>query len=125
VLEELKAAEKLPIRVLHPALDHLLVRQVVDMLQVMQPDHQPRRLGGSANRLVEPTERLVKSCPWDHTRQSHQRVARVDDRVQTVAKKIISTGRGTSWPHTKNTRNQLHHRRFTAVSNTSKQMGIP
>ncbi|WP_457852820.1 S8 family peptidase [Sinorhizobium medicae] len=74
---------------------------------------------------MEPTERLVKSCPWDHTGQSHQRLARVDDRVQTVAKKIILTGRGTTWPHTKNTRNQLHHRRFPAVSNTSKQMGIP
>lgn len=81
MLEELKAAEKLPIRILHPALDHLLIRQVVDMLQVMQPDHQPRRLGGPANRPIEPTERLVKSCPWDHTGQSHQHLARVDDRV--------------------------------------------
>lgn len=27
----------------------------------------------------------------------------------------ILTGRGATWPHTKNTRTQLHHRRFPAV----------
>lgn len=92
VLEELKAAEILPVGILHPALHHLLVRQVVDVLEVMQPDHQTRRLGRSADRAVETAKRLIEPGPRHQPRQPDQRVPHVDDRVQPLAEQIVLVG---------------------------------
>lgn len=125
VLKELEAAEELPVGIFYPALDHFLVGQVVHMLQIMQPDHQPGRLGGPTKRPIEPAEHIIKSFPWDHAGQSHQNMASIDDRIQTFPKQVSLAAGSTGWAHDKNTRNQRHQRRFPAFSNTSKPMGIP
>jgi len=52
VLQVIEAAEELPIGVLHPALAHLLIRQILAVLQVGKPDHQPGRLAGTPPRRV-------------------------------------------------------------------------
>lgn len=101
MLEELEAAEKLPIRVLHPTLHHFFFGQVVDVLEVMQTDHQPRRLGWPADRAIEPAKRLVKARPRHQCRQPDQRMARIDDGIEALAQQIILTGRRTGWKHAK------------------------
>lgn len=85
VLEELEAAEVLQLRIFHPTLRHLLVRQVVDVLEIMQSDHQPRRLGRPADRAVEAAKRLIELRPRHQLQQLDQRVPHVDDRVQAFA----------------------------------------
>ncbi len=88
VLKELKAAEILPVGIIDPALDSFFVRQVIHVLQIMQPDYQPRRLGGTAQRFVMLAESFIKIRPGRHSRQSDQGVAHIDDRVQALAKQI-------------------------------------
>lgn len=92
MLEEFEAAEELPIRILHPASDDLLVRQVMDMLEVVQTDHQPGRLGRSADRPIEPTKSLVKARPRHDTGQPCQRMAQIDDCLQALAEQIGLAG---------------------------------
>jgi hypothetical protein len=38
MLEEVEAAEELPVRIFHPARDDLLIRQVMDVLEIVQAD---------------------------------------------------------------------------------------
>src|SRR5690606_35817904 len=66
VLEEFEAAKILPVDILDPARNQLLVGKVVDMLQIMQPDHQPRRFRGATNRSVETAKRLIEPRPVDN-----------------------------------------------------------
>lgn len=89
VLEELEATKDLPVRVLHPAIHHLLVRQIVDVLQVMQTHHQPGRLRRPSDRPVEAAEGLVEARPGHEPGQSHQGMARADDRLKALAEQII------------------------------------
>ena len=88
VLKEREAAEMLPIGVLNPALDHLLVREVVDVLQIMQPDHQPCRLGRTTDRFEEFAEALIERRPRHQPRQTHQAMAHVDDGIEALTKEI-------------------------------------
>lgn len=81
VLEKLKAAEILPIGVLDPTFDRLLVGQIVHVLEVMQPDQQPRRLGRTANRLVMLAKDLIERTPRHDCGQTDQRMIHVDDRL--------------------------------------------
>ncbi|ESX09211.1 hypothetical protein X767_32960 [Mesorhizobium sp. LSJC264A00] len=125
VLEELEAAEKLPIRIFHPTLHHFFVGQIVDVLEVMLTDHQPGRLGRPADRAIKPAKRFVKARPRHQCRQPDQRMARIDDGIEALAEQIILTGRRTDWQHCKNTGKRRDQRWFPAFSNTSNPMGIP
>jgi len=89
MLEVIKAAEMLVVRVLHPARAHHLVRQVEDVLQEVQPDHQPRRQPRPSDLRVERPERRLEHPPVDHLRQPDQLVARIDDVAQAGAEQVI------------------------------------
>ena len=92
MLEEFEAAEKLPVRIFHPACDDLLIRQVVNVLEVVQADHQPGRFRRPADRPVEPAKGFVKVRPGYQPGQSHQRVVRIDDHLQPLAEQIALAG---------------------------------
>jgi hypothetical protein len=90
VLQVVEAAEELPVRVLDPALAHPLVGEVVGVLQVSEPDHQPRRLAGTSRPLVvERPERALKALPVDQSGQSHQRMPEIELLAQSRPEKIV------------------------------------
>jgi hypothetical protein len=47
MLEELAAAEILPVGILHPLRDCALIAEIEGVFQIVQSDHQPHRTGGS------------------------------------------------------------------------------
>ena len=67
MLEILAAAEPLPIRVLDPALHHRFIGQVEGVLEIGQPDHQPRRLRGPSERAIEAAKLLIEAVPVDQS----------------------------------------------------------
>src|SRR5690606_21832371 len=81
--------------------DRFLVGKVVDVLQIMQPDHQPRRFRGPTNRSVEAAKRLIEPGPVDDLSKLHQRMFHVDHRVKAVAEKVMLATRWTDWTHRK------------------------
>ena len=86
VAEHHFAAEVLKIRVLHPAVAQRLVGEIVHVLEDEQSGHQPRR----QRRLPRPdatdrTEASRQKLPIDLRRQPHQRMAKVDDLLQSGA----------------------------------------
>jgi hypothetical protein len=90
-LQVVEAAEHLPIGVLDPAFDHLLVGQLEGVLEVAEPDHQPDRHAGPAQlRVIELAEAGLEHRPVDQSRQPHQRVAQVDLLTEARAPKVIS-----------------------------------
>ena len=88
MLEILAAAEPLPVRVLDPALHHRLIGQVEGVLEIGQPDHQPRRLGGPAERTIEAAKLLIEAVPVDQTGQAKELVALIEDLIETAAVEI-------------------------------------
>ena len=58
------------------------------MLQVVQSDHQPCRLGWTADWSEEFAEALIERRPRYQRRQTDQAVAHVDDGIETLAEKI-------------------------------------
>ena len=85
VLEVHLAAEVLPVGVLHPPQHHRLVRQPVDVLQVLQPDHQPHRPRRTPPglRVVRP-ELGLEQPPVDQLAEPHQFVPHVDHVFQAA-----------------------------------------
>src|SRR6201987_4941358 len=84
------SAEILEIRVLYPPVAQRLVRQIVRVFEDEQPGHQPRW----QRRLARPyatdrTEALRQKIPINLRREPHQRVAKVDDRLQRRAKQVV------------------------------------
>jgi hypothetical protein len=76
-------AEVLVIWVLHPSSAQLLVGEVVHVLEDEQPGHQSRR----QRRLSRPhaadrAEASPHKIPIHLPRKSHQRMAKIDDRLQ-------------------------------------------
>src|ERR1700731_3070396 len=67
-----------------------LVREIVHVLEDEQPGHQPRW----QRRLARPyatdrTEALRQKIPINLRRKPHQRMAKVDDRLQRRAKQVV------------------------------------
>ena len=90
MLEVALAAEVLPVRVLAPALDGVLVAQRVDVLEVQQRSHQPRGQCWSAGGGYELRAPLVgEGLPVDQLGQAKKFMALVDEVYQFRAKQII------------------------------------
>ena len=90
VAEHHFAAEVLKIRVLHPPVAQHLVGEIVHVLENEQPSHQPRRQW----RLPRPgatdrTEPSRQKTPINLRREPHQRMAEVDDLLQSGTKQIV------------------------------------
>src|ERR1700719_3751067 len=84
------SAEILEIRVLYQPVAQRLVRQIVHVLEDEQPGHQPRW----QRRLARPyatdrTEALRQKIPINLRRKPHQRMAKVDDRLQRRPKQVV------------------------------------
>ncbi len=79
VLEERLACEELEIRVLNPPVDHRLIGQPMQMLQIHQARNQPWWRGWpSRRRREEPGPFVVEEVPIDQISQLHQFMAHVD-----------------------------------------------
>jgi hypothetical protein len=90
------AAEILEIRVLYPPVAQHLVREIVHVFEDEQPGHQPRW----QRRLHRPyatdrTDALRQKIPINLRRKSHQREAKVDDRLQRRPKNVVLASRGS------------------------------
>jgi hypothetical protein len=84
------AAEILEIRVLYPPVAQRLVREVVHVFEDEQPGHQPcwhRWL--SRPDATYRAEALRQKVPTNLRRDPHQRMAKVDDRLQRLAKQAV------------------------------------
>jgi hypothetical protein len=103
MLQVVEAAEELPIGVFDPALNHLLIRQIEGVLEVAEPDHQPRRLAGSADALViERPERGFEPLPIDQPREPDQLVFGVEQIAEASAEQVVGTlGFRRGWTHRK------------------------
>jgi hypothetical protein len=112
VLQIVEAAEELPIRVLDPARAHRLIGEVVGVLQVGEPDHQSRRLAGTARRLVvERPERRLETPPVDQPGQADQRMLQIELIAQPGAEKVRRTPiLRPSWTHRKSPENAAANR---------------
>ena len=72
------AREVLPIRVLHPGIDHQLIRAIKGVLQIQQARHQPRWQGrAAANGDKVARESLVHLAPINQRGQVNQRVLEI------------------------------------------------
>ena len=97
-LQVVEAAEVLPIRVLDPARDHLLVGQVEGVLQVAEPDHQPDRDAGPAHvGVIELAEARLEHRPIQQAGEAHQRMAPIDLLVEAGAEQVVGFLRGRAW----------------------------
>lgn len=99
VREDLKPGEMLPIGIFAPPLHYLLVGKVVNVLQVVEADHQPGWPRLPPDRLEDPAEGIIEPTPGRHPGQRRQRVARGDDVVQTFARQVGLAGGGTGRSH--------------------------
>lgn len=85
------SAEELPVRVLHPGVDHCLIRSIEGVLQVQQPCHQARRQGRAApSRSERGTEAALDLAPIDQLGHAHQRVLHVDQLIQARDEQIAA-----------------------------------
>jgi hypothetical protein len=83
--------EVLPVRVLAPALDHVLVAERIQVFQVQQRGHQPRGQRRSPGRRLELRAPLVgKRLPVDQRGRLHRLVPLVDQVDQLGAKRSWS-----------------------------------
>ena len=77
------AGEVLPVRVLHPGLNHRLVGGLEGVLQVQQPRHQAcRQRRAAATGGEVSAEAVLDLLPVDEGGEAHQRVAEVDLLVE-------------------------------------------
>jgi hypothetical protein len=100
VTKEFLAAEVLKVRVLDPAQEDFLVRQVVDMLQDCHARHQScrqRRLAGVIR--VDLAELDADQPPVDLPAEPHQLVVHVDDLIEPRPKQIFLPSRLLARPH--------------------------
>ena len=58
------------------------------MLEIRQPDHQPRRLRRSPERTIEAAKLVIEAVPVDQTGQPEQLVAGIEDLIETAAVEI-------------------------------------
>ena len=92
VLHGGEAAEVLPVRVFDPAIEQRLVGFVEGVLQIMQADQQPSRLGRRADvRGVAVGERRLEAVPVDFVCQDEQRMIVVEQLSELRLKQIELT----------------------------------
>jgi len=83
MLEELLAAEVLPIRVFDPMRHHVFVAQIVLVLQIVQGHHQSRLDAWRALRgMISRSQRQFKGCPVDTKTETNQGMIHVDQLLQ-------------------------------------------
>src|SRR5436190_19420680 len=92
VLKEFVAAEVLPIRILDPLLNHRLVALVVGVLEIMQPDQQPRRHARTPNLFrIERAELAFEVAPVDLPCESEQGMLRIELLIESRLKQVVLT----------------------------------
>jgi hypothetical protein len=89
-LQVIEAAEVLPVRILDPARDHLLVGEAKGVLQVAEPDHQPDRDARPAHvRVIEWPEPRLEHFPVEQAGEPHQRVAGIKLLAEAGAEQVV------------------------------------
>ncbi len=84
------AGEVLEVRILHPLGDHLVVAEVVKLLEYQQPDHQANRLARSSLALAVALAHLpLESFPVDSSRELAKRLALVEQAFQVRQKEAF------------------------------------
>ena len=89
MLKVLHAAEVLPVGVFNPHCDHVLVAQVMLILQVMQRHHQPRREARrTLTGMIGAAQSLLKRRPIDAMTQTNQWMAHIDQLLQIYLEQL-------------------------------------
>ncbi|MEZ5934885.1 MAG: hypothetical protein R3F54_23710 [Alphaproteobacteria bacterium] len=94
MLEKLEAAEMLPVRILDPELEQAFVADIEAVLEVAEPDHQPRRQGRSPGAPVKPAKGFFETRPVDQPAELREPMSRIDDVVEPAAEQVVGTGSG-------------------------------
>jgi hypothetical protein len=120
VLEELLAAKQLKIRVLDPALAKGLVGVIVHVLEDGEPRHRPRRQRRAGwNNGVNRAEPLLQKAPVDGRGELGQRMAHVDNLIESRSKQILLPAvPWLLWPH-----RETPHRHPTGRENHNADAG--
>lgn len=84
MLEERLASKILKIRIVHPALPQLLIREAIGRLQKEHPDHEPDRLGRPAMIAEGRGQFVVEPVPVELIGQEHQFVAQVTENARKL-----------------------------------------
>ncbi len=85
-LRLIKSAKGLPVNVLMQVLRRLLVRDVVAVLEDMQPYHEPDKLGPPSPFAVVARQLVMNGIPGDHPAGTHQLVLRVQKLIELLSK---------------------------------------
>ena len=94
------AAEVLPVGVLDPAQHGLFVRQIVGVLEVVQPHHQARWQRRLTRTIaVHLAELAARQLPVDQTAEPDQLVLHVDDLIEPRPEQVVLPFRLLPWPH--------------------------
>jgi hypothetical protein len=90
MLEVALPTEVLPVRVLAPALNRVLITQGIDVLQVQQRGHQSRGQRGAPGRRGELWTPLVRErLPVDQLRQANKFMPLIDQVDQLGAEQVV------------------------------------
>ena len=89
VLEEFLAGEVLEIGIVNPAITHILIRQIVNVLQEQKADHEPGRYTWPAIPFKKIRQFLVDPGPVDLITKPHQFVPHVDDLIEAGPEQIL------------------------------------
>jgi hypothetical protein len=94
MLEVHLAGEVLHVRRLQPALQDLVIREVVGVLQIQQSDHHPNRQRGAARALRRRREQvgdlLNDALPGHRICKPDQWMIRPDNLIQASSKQIVT-----------------------------------
>ena len=83
------AAEVLPVGILDPHGHHVLIAQIVLVLQIVQGHHQPSGDAWCAVRgMIGRSQSSFKRCPIDPLPQLNQRMFHVDQLLQINLKQL-------------------------------------
>ena len=101
VLEERAPAERLPVRVLNPPVEDLLVAQPVHGAQHHEADHHPHRDRRTTIVLaIDRLEHFFETPPVDRIPQQDQLVLRMDDIPQQDLEEVrLNGGGGVTFRH--------------------------
>ena len=75
--------------ILQPTNDHLLIAQLVDVLQIQQIHHQPGGFSGTALvGVIQGAETIIEHCSVDQGRKHNQFMVHVDLDFKAAAEKF-------------------------------------
>ena len=88
MLKKSLTAQILPIRILRPAVDHVILTETIEALQQGQTDHHPGCRCRTTILGIKRSKRLVQTVPINSVCEFDQRIGRITNHVQANMKQF-------------------------------------